>query len=287
MLEPIMGSTNRERVLVFLLAREEGYARQIARFFETDLYPVQDQLEKLEAGGVIVSRSVGRTRLYEFNPRYAFLEELPRLAREGGCILSGARAGTAADEPAPAAPAGQARMKPIGEMDQAELAAYVQTHLREKGIQVVLSGGAATVLYTSGAYVSMDIDLVNVYLTKRGELVAAMEEIGFSQQGRHFGHPGSAYFVEFPSGPLAIGNSPVREIHEIVLETGLLRVISPTECVKDRLVQYYHWGDRQCLAQAEMVAVQNHIDLEEIEAWSRSEGKLDAFKEFKAHLGKS
>jgi predicted transcriptional regulator len=79
MLEPILGSANRERVLVFLLAREEGYARQIARFFETDLFPIQDQLEKLEAGGVLVSRSVGRTRLYEFNPRYAFLGEVRAL----------------------------------------------------------------------------------------------------------------------------------------------------------------------------------------------------------------
>ena len=43
-LEPILGSANRERVLIFLQAREEGYAREIARFFETDLFPIQDQL---------------------------------------------------------------------------------------------------------------------------------------------------------------------------------------------------------------------------------------------------
>ena len=47
-----------------------------ARFFETDHFPIQEQLEKLEGGGVIVSREVGRTVLYEFNPRYAFLQEL-------------------------------------------------------------------------------------------------------------------------------------------------------------------------------------------------------------------
>ena len=37
MLEPLLGSTNAERVLLFLLARSEGYASEIARFFETDL----------------------------------------------------------------------------------------------------------------------------------------------------------------------------------------------------------------------------------------------------------
>ena len=76
MLEPILGSVSSERVLVFILARDEGYAREIARFFETDLDPIQKQLEKFELGGVMVSRTAGRTRLYTFNPRYPFLKEL-------------------------------------------------------------------------------------------------------------------------------------------------------------------------------------------------------------------
>ncbi len=79
MLEPILGSRNRERVLIYLKAREEGYAREIARFFDTDLSPIQDQLEKLESGGVIVSKEAGRTVLYTFNPRYPFLQELKTL----------------------------------------------------------------------------------------------------------------------------------------------------------------------------------------------------------------
>ncbi len=79
MLEPLLGSTNAERVLIFIQARGEGYAREMALFFETDLYGIQKQLEKLEAGGVLVSRKVGRTRLHTFNPRYPFLIELKGL----------------------------------------------------------------------------------------------------------------------------------------------------------------------------------------------------------------
>ncbi|MBG0788606.1 MAG: winged helix-turn-helix transcriptional regulator [Anaerolineaceae bacterium] len=79
MLETLIGSENRERVLIFLKARGEGYAREIARFFDTDLFPIQDQLERLEVGGVLVSRPVGRTILYQFNPRYFLLEELEAL----------------------------------------------------------------------------------------------------------------------------------------------------------------------------------------------------------------
>src|SRR3970040_1830136 len=83
MLEPLLGSVSSERVLMFLFARKEGYAREIARFFATDLDPIQKQLEKLELGGVLVSRMAGRTRLYTFNPRYPFLKELHGLLERG------------------------------------------------------------------------------------------------------------------------------------------------------------------------------------------------------------
>lgn len=76
MLAPLLNSENKERVLIFLYAREQGYATEIARFFDTDLYGIQNQLDKLEAGGILVSRKVGRTRVYAFNPRYAFIDEL-------------------------------------------------------------------------------------------------------------------------------------------------------------------------------------------------------------------
>jgi hypothetical protein len=79
MLESLLGSIGCERVLMFLFARDEGYAREIARFYDTDLNPVQKQLDKLESGGVLVSRKAGRTRLYAFNPRYPFLDELRAL----------------------------------------------------------------------------------------------------------------------------------------------------------------------------------------------------------------
>ena len=79
MLESLLGSVNRERVLLFMQAREEGYAREIARYYSTDLLGIQRQLEKLEVGGVLASKYVGRTRLFQFNPRYAFLQELRNL----------------------------------------------------------------------------------------------------------------------------------------------------------------------------------------------------------------
>ena len=79
MLANLLGSVNKERVLVFLAARGRGYARQIARFFDAPLFPVQNALEKLEAAGVLISRTVGNAREYELNPRYPARDEMAAL----------------------------------------------------------------------------------------------------------------------------------------------------------------------------------------------------------------
>ena len=79
MLEPILGSKNAERVLMFVLARNQGYAREIARFYGADPDSIHKQLTRLEAGVVLVSKPEGRTRIYRFNPRYSFLKELQSL----------------------------------------------------------------------------------------------------------------------------------------------------------------------------------------------------------------
>ena len=79
MLANLLGSVNKERVLVYLAARRRGYAREIARFFKAPLFPVQTALDGLEAAGAVVSRVVGTTREYEFNPRYPARDQLSAL----------------------------------------------------------------------------------------------------------------------------------------------------------------------------------------------------------------
>jgi hypothetical protein len=79
MLANFLGSLNKERVLIYLAARGRGYPREIARFFDAPLYPIQNALDRLEVANVLVSRVVGSTREYEFDPRYPARVELRRL----------------------------------------------------------------------------------------------------------------------------------------------------------------------------------------------------------------
>jgi len=169
-------------------------------------------------------------------------------------------------------------------MTVGELAAYISSHLRDHGIEVVLSGGSCVAIYSRGKYVSLDLDFIDSRATKRAKIREALKEIGFQEKNRYFIHPDTQFFLEFPSGPLSVGREPVREISIMEFSTGLLKIISPTDCVKDRLAAYYHWGDRQALEQAVLVAEENKVDLDEIAAWSRGEGKLTEFQQISARL---
>jgi hypothetical protein len=175
-------------------------------------------------------------------------------------------------------------MKSIPQMTSPELAAYVQTHLRSLGIHVVLSGGGSVVLYSNGRYVSKDLDMVNIFATRHRKIQDAMGKIGFTEHDRYFTHSETVFFIDFVSGPLAIGDEPIRIIDEIELSTGVLRVISPTDCIKDRLAAFYHWKDLQTLEQAVFVAQTKDIDLADIERWSMDEGKLEEFNKIKKQL---
>ncbi|ACZ13146.1 winged helix-turn-helix domain-containing protein [Sulfurospirillum deleyianum] len=79
MLEALLGTKNRELTLQYLLVFNEGYAREIAKYFDVSLPSIQNQLQHFEANGLALSKMSGRTKVYFLNPRYAFLEELTAL----------------------------------------------------------------------------------------------------------------------------------------------------------------------------------------------------------------
>jgi len=79
MLEVILGTKNRELTLQYLLNFKEGYAREIAKYFDVSLPSIQNQLKNFENGGLAFSKMQGRTKVYFLNPRYAFLEEITTL----------------------------------------------------------------------------------------------------------------------------------------------------------------------------------------------------------------
>ena len=80
-LKGVLRAESQEKVLIYLLLCGSGYGKQIATFFDVPTNPVQKQLARLEADGVIVSHPVGKVRVYELNPRYPFIQPLKELLK--------------------------------------------------------------------------------------------------------------------------------------------------------------------------------------------------------------
>ena len=79
MLEAVLGSTGAERVLIVIAGRGKAYAREIAKVFDLNPPAVHKQLDRMEREGLLVSQEVGRTRVYEINPRFVCKDELQAL----------------------------------------------------------------------------------------------------------------------------------------------------------------------------------------------------------------
>jgi hypothetical protein len=164
------------------------------------------------------------------------------------------------------------------------LAAFICDACLKHGLDIVLSGGACVSIYTKNRYASFDLDFVLRSPVPRKKIRQAMDELGFSEDGRHFRHPHTPYIVEFLLPPLSVGQEPVREVHEIRTGGRILRLLSPTDCVKDRLAGFFHWNDRPSLEQAVLVCRTERVDLKEVGRWSVNEGMGEKHKEFERAL---
>lgn len=87
-LEVIFGSRSAAHVLLFIEAYGLGYASQISKTFGMPLNSVQQQLRKFETSGVLVSYTMGKTRVFEFNPRGATVRNLRKFLSEELRFLS-------------------------------------------------------------------------------------------------------------------------------------------------------------------------------------------------------
>ncbi|HUP57468.1 MAG TPA: ArsR family transcriptional regulator [Bdellovibrionota bacterium] len=88
MLKALFGNETCEKILLYLQAYQSGYASAIAGTFSFNLRRVQLQLDRLERGGILVSRVIGNTRTYQFNPKWFFKRELEALLKKALSALS-------------------------------------------------------------------------------------------------------------------------------------------------------------------------------------------------------
>jgi hypothetical protein len=150
----------------------------------------------------------------------------------------------------------------------------------------VLTGGACASLYTAGDYTSVDVDIVLAGTHDVKALDAALAPLGFTRKRDSYVHAAVPHFVEFPRGPLGIGEDfRIRPVWRNRRGARAL-ALSATDSCRDRLAAFYHWNDRQSLAVAVTIARTHWIDLRKVREWSREEGHERGHAAFVAELAR-
>ena len=141
-----------------------------------------------------------------------------------------------------------------------------------------LSGGGAVALYSDNEYLSCDLDFVSS--ARLAAIRDAIGPLGFRRVAgaRQFEHPETPYYVEFPPGPLAFGDTAFSDDEAAVLQTvyGPVRIVTPIQILMDRLAAYVHWKDNQSFDQAVMVARRQSVDWRALYEWARRDGIADS-----------
>jgi hypothetical protein len=163
-----------------------------------------------------------------------------------------------------------------------ELACLIYETLRKNNIKAVLVGGACVSIYSENRYQSLDLDFATYEEIKPIE--KALKELGFKREGRQFSRPDCPYLIDFVNPPIEIGNEAIHEFNTLKTSAGSLRLLSPTDCAKDRLASFFYWKDPQGLEQALMVAENHPIDLQDLKRWAKAEGFEEKLNDFLRRL---
>lgn len=169
-------------------------------------------------------------------------------------------------------------MTDLSSIDLKNLAILIYETLKKSNIDVILVGGACVSIYSQNRYQSFDLDFVTYEELKPIE--KALSKLGFKRTGRCFSHDECSYVIDFVNPPIAVGHESIHQFNTLKTSSGSLQLLSPTDCIKDRLASFFHWNDAQALEQALMVAEDHLIDLNNLKHWAKTEGFEKKFEEF-------
>ena len=175
-------------------------------------------------------------------------------------------------------------MKDLSGWTIEQVAFLVCTAMKNAGVTAVLSGGSAATVYAPRAYTTRDLDFV-LHDTVSMPAAGPILELGFSEMKTRgiYAHPDLPFTLEFLRGPLAVGGTVLTVWDTWEKDDQTLYIISPLDCVRDRMAAAIHWRDQNSAKQAAAVAREQPIDVNALRDWCLGEGGGLAFSIFEAH----
>lgn len=169
-------------------------------------------------------------------------------------------------------------------LDIKSTAAMIGAQLERAGHMVVLVGRACAAIYAGRSIKPKALEFV-IEDFAVNSVNKAMEEIGFGAIGqRTFTRDGCPFEVVLNPMPITVGDDIAHKVRIIKTPKGPLRLLTATDCVRQRLSNYYRFGEPHALIEAVRVARRQRVDMDLIRRWSDWEWAMDKFEEFESEL---
>lgn len=144
-----------------------------------------------------------------------------------------------------------------------DVAFAVSTALERINEPVVLCGGSAATYYAPEAYESRDLDFVITFGARPREVNAALQPLGYVRKPEGlYAHRSIVYTIDLLPGPVAIDQETITTFNTERRGEQLLRVLTPTDVVRDRVLTFWAWGDQRALRVAVAVAHARSADFD-------------------------
>lgn len=145
----------------------------------------------------------------------------------------------------------------------------------------MLTGGSAATVYAPQAYQSNDLDFVASFGHFKEEFDSILGFIGYSRETqRVYRNSVTPLSLEFPDDETMIGSDRVTEFATLQKEEMYLHILTPTDCIRDRLSSYFWFNSVSALKAAVDVAKAQVVDLSAIQDWADREGEKQKFGDF-------
>lgn len=159
--------------------------------------------------------------------------------------------------------------------------AQLTRRLAEAGVRPILVGGTAVALYTAGAYVTADIDIV---ASDRQRVGQTLQEMGFQPVGRHWMHQQWDVAIEIPDTDLA--GDPERVVQIDLGDDLVAYCIGIEDLLIDRLNAAVHWRsleDRRWASELLRLHA-SRVDRQYLRARAEHEGLLALLEELEREV---
>jgi hypothetical protein len=161
---------------------------------------------------------------------------------------------------------------------------YVAANLKKSGFDTILVGGGVATIYSDGAYMSGDIDLVMASMMQSsGDVGKALNEMGFNKKRqRSYSKEGCRFTIDVSSFPVTIGEDYIAEksLKEAIYNGESVKMLSSTDCILDRLNKAYHYADETAFDAAVEVAKRQPYKIERIKEFCHANKMTGLFDRF-------